>query len=277
MVKFYYGIFQKKMILFLASTEIALFNHREPITGLHWILHYGVHNKIEFVSCSLDGKILIWKYEDGILKLDNGFLILAKQLPGNFLIKTSKENAEIGKVEGIFQCVFDSLVPASYTGFSPISLKSPINMGFERHKGQVTSVQFSPFSRNVFLSSGSDGELRIYSLLQPKPFLVLQLPNGGINAAQWSPIRPLVLSCICNNGRFHVWDLKSDGKSPVESLPLSIEKSYGLSIQNNKENPSLVATSSSDGTIQIWKLSGSVLIVETGEEMLLQALSKNID
>ncbi|CAL1298833.1 unnamed protein product [Larinioides sclopetarius] len=279
----------------LASTEIAVFNHREPITGLHWITHYGKHNKINFVSCSLDGKILLWSYEDDTLKLDHGFVILAKQLPRNFLIKARKDNAEIGITSmtinsedrnifviateggGIFQCVFDSLVPAPYTDFSPISLKSPMNMGFERHKGQVTSVQFSPFSRNIFLSAASDGELRIYSLLQPKPLLILQLPSGGISAAQWSPIRPLVLSCVSSNGQFHIWDLKIDEKSPTESIPLTVNRSSGLSLQNNKENPSQLATSSSDGTIQVWELSGSVLAVETGEELLLQSLSKDIE
>ncbi|XP_055950177.1 cytoplasmic dynein 2 intermediate chain 2-like isoform X2 [Argiope bruennichi] len=168
----------------LASTEIAIFSHREAITGLHWIIQYGKHNKIKFVSCSLDGKILLWSYEDDTLKLDDGFVILAKQLPRNFLIKTRKDNAEIGITSmtinsedgnifviateggGIFQCAFDSLVPAQYSGICPISPKSPINMGFERHKGQVTCVQFSPFSRNIFLSAGSDEELRIYNLLQ---------------------------------------------------------------------------------------------------------------
>lgn len=47
-----------------------------------------------------------------------------------------------------------------------VALKNPITMCFERHQGQVTSVEFSKFSRNIFLSSGSDGELRIYTLLQ---------------------------------------------------------------------------------------------------------------
>lgn len=52
------------------------------------------------------------------------------------------------------------------SGFTTVPLKNPVSMCFERHKGQVTSVQFSKFSRNIFLSSGSDGELRIYTLLQ---------------------------------------------------------------------------------------------------------------
>lgn len=54
----------------------------------------------------------------------------------------------------------------SDSGFTSVSLKNPITMCFEKHKGQITSVQFSKFSRNIFLTSGSDGELRIYTLLQ---------------------------------------------------------------------------------------------------------------
>ncbi|KAG8190125.1 hypothetical protein JTE90_026693 [Oedothorax gibbosus] len=279
----------------LASTETAVFNHREPITGLHWLLQFGRHGKIQFASCSLDGKIMLWSFEDGKLKLTNGFIILAKLLPRNFPIKTHRDNEEVGissmsiNVEdrsifvigteggGIFQCSFDSLVPAPYSGFTAGFLKNPINMGFERHSGQVTSVQFSPFSRNVFLSSGSDGELRLYSLLQPKPLMTLQLPSGGINAAQWSPIRALVLSCVCSNGQLHVWDLLVNEKAPVEINSMTVEKSVGMALQMNKENASLLATSSSDGTVQVWELSGAVLATDTGEELKLQALAKAIE
>lgn len=52
------------------------------------------------------------------------------------------------------------------SGVTSIPLKNPVTMCFGRHNGQITSVQFSKFSRNIFLSSGSDGELRIYTLLQ---------------------------------------------------------------------------------------------------------------
>ncbi|XP_071040250.1 cytoplasmic dynein 2 intermediate chain 2 isoform X2 [Parasteatoda tepidariorum] len=279
----------------LSSTETTTSNHREPITGIHWIPPYGKHNRYEFVSCSLDGKILLWKFENGTLQPYDGFIILAKQLPRNFQIKARLSNAEVGitslsiNVEdssifiigieggGIFQCSFESKVPTLYSGASSVSLKNPINMGFERHKGQVTTVQFSPYSRNIFLSAGSDGELRIYSLLQPKPLLILQQPSGGINGAQWSTVRPLVIYCICNNGQLHIWDLVSNERSPTESCLLTLSNDSGISLGNNKENPGLLATCCSNGTVQVWEISGAALVAESSEVTQLQALSKTIE
>ena len=42
-----------------------------------------------------------------------------------------------------------------------------LKITFFGHKGRVNDIQCSPFERNVFLSCGSDQEIRIYSLLHP--------------------------------------------------------------------------------------------------------------
>lgn len=34
----------------LASTEAVTFNHREPITGLHWLLQFGKHGKVQVIT-----------------------------------------------------------------------------------------------------------------------------------------------------------------------------------------------------------------------------------
>ncbi|KFM82072.1 hypothetical protein X975_26411, partial [Stegodyphus mimosarum] len=143
-------------------------------------------------------------------------------------------------------------------------------MSFEPHKGQVTSVHFSPFSRNIFLSAGSDGELRIYNLLKPKPLITFQIPNGSITAAQWSPVRPSVLSCICNHGKLHIWDVTANEKLLTESFTLTVGQSGGLSLQHNTENTNLLATSSTNGQIQVWELPGTALKSGTEEMKKLQ-------
>ena len=43
----------------------------------------------------------------------------------------------------------------------------PVKIPFSPHFGRVHSVQFSPFDRNIFLSCGSDQQIRIYSLIHP--------------------------------------------------------------------------------------------------------------
>ncbi|XP_054716481.1 cytoplasmic dynein 2 intermediate chain 2-like [Uloborus diversus] len=279
----------------LGSSERTVGNHREPITGLHWLSNSKSSSAIEFVSCALDGKILLWRLENNTFKAYDGFIILVKELPRNFTIKTSKENAEVGIISlsvnfedpsifvigteggGIFQGSFNALNPASYTGVTSVELKNPITMSFERHKGQVTSVQFSPFTRNIFLTSGSDGEVRLYNLMQTKPVMVLQLSSGGVNAACWSPIRPMVFSCACSDGELHVWDLMINKTAPTETITLDRGQVGGLNLQYNKENFQLLATSTTNGKISVWQLPETLFNSNFDEQSYLQKLAKNVE
>ena len=43
---------------------------------------------------------------------------------------------------------------------------NPVSSAFEPHMGPVYSVQFSPFHRNLFITSSLDGSVRVYDLLQ---------------------------------------------------------------------------------------------------------------
>ena len=42
----------------------------------------------------------------------------------------------------------------------------PMDFKFDPHSGPVHSLDCSPFHRNLFLSSGADGDLKLYSMLQ---------------------------------------------------------------------------------------------------------------
>ena len=43
--------------------------------------------------------------------------------------------------------------------------KHPITMEYQSHDSPIYSVSFSPFHRHLFLTSGHDGQMRIYSQL----------------------------------------------------------------------------------------------------------------
>jgi len=47
-----------------------------------------------------------------------------------------------------------------------VPLQSPVNFSFDPHDGSVHSIEYSPYHRNLFLTSASDCTARIYSLLQ---------------------------------------------------------------------------------------------------------------
>ena len=62
---------------------------------------------------------------------------------------------------------------------SSVQLRSPVTFCYEPHQGPVHSVEWSPYHRNLFISSSMDGCVRIYSLLQvrlPLTLIVVPLP-----------------------------------------------------------------------------------------------------
>ncbi|KAL0103686.1 hypothetical protein PUN28_017742 [Cardiocondyla obscurior] len=60
---------------------------------------------------------------------------------------------------GIYKCSLDSVTPIE----EDATLIDPVIDEYERHGGSVTSIKCSPL-RNLFVSSGTDKEIRIYNL-----------------------------------------------------------------------------------------------------------------
>lgn len=83
---------------------------------------------------------------------------------GGLLIKRLRIQTQSSKLGDIFQWK----TKYAHTTYVPQELlfPSPIDFSFHSHVGPVHSLEFSPFHRNLFLSCGSDGSARIYSLLQ---------------------------------------------------------------------------------------------------------------
>ena len=49
---------------------------------------------------------------------------------------------------------------------SEVPLKDPVLNAFDKHQGAVTCVQSSPHHENIFISCGTDNEIRIYHMKQ---------------------------------------------------------------------------------------------------------------
>lgn len=46
------------------------------------------------------------------------------------------------------------------------SFPSPIQFAYQPHTGPVTALASCPFHRNLFATAGSEGEVRVYNILQ---------------------------------------------------------------------------------------------------------------
>ncbi|KAG1655998.1 WD repeat-containing protein 34 [Nymphon striatum] len=221
-------------------TDEETIGHREPITSLHWTEHTDKSPSFDYqlISGSLDGKILIWtlKIKERILEAEEGFQILAGNLPVKLSKEIVRSNCEVGITSisqncedpailiisteggGIFQCNLNSNSIASSSIPSPIPLKNPLVFGYTAHKSHSCSSEFS-LVRNGFISCGFDGQISLFSLLQSKPILVIQR-DVALTSIRWSPIRPLVFIATSHDGKLLLFDLDEDQTSPVVEVPV---------------------------------------------------------
>ena len=87
------------------------------------------------------------------------------------------------------------------------------------HTGPVYALDGSPFHRNLFLSTGVDGNLNLYNVYQARPILRLDpaFPTSYLYTCEWSRVRPLVLAAGGTDGRVYVYDLMVGPLMQVQS------------------------------------------------------------
>jgi len=86
----------------------------------------------------------------------------------------------------------------------------------DAHVGSVHGIAFSPFSRNLFLTCGSDGTCGLRHLLEASPIRIWEPapapgtagigsePFSPLTAVEFSPTRPAVFATASSNGFVYV-------------------------------------------------------------------------
>uniref|UniRef100_T1IQJ7 WD repeat-containing protein 55 homolog n=1 Tax=Strigamia maritima TaxID=126957 RepID=T1IQJ7_STRMM len=279
--------------MLLSSTETGEKGHHDTVTDIAWV---GNENgNLQLVTCGLDGKILIWERNTQSikLKLHKAFIILAGNLPTSLRIKSSRQFSEVGinsmsfNVEdkclfvigseggGVLQCSLESQLPTNSDIKFVMDLKNPVALGHNPHKGHVNSVASSPFSRNIFVSCGSDGEIRIYNYNQANaPLRTIYSENSPIRAA-WSPTKPLLIAVVTANGLLNVYDLRLTEK-PIVSSKLAEDGLNACVLEFSHKNPKYLATGAEDASVQIWSLHEKLIVPASNELETLHKMGKII-
>ena len=158
----------------------------------------------------------------------------------------------------------------------------PVKVTFYKHDGRVNDVQFSPFERNLFLSCGSDQQIRIYSLLHPyAPVHVVPLEETSAASLAWSLARPLVFAAGCHNHKLFVYDLRSAkniSKATTMSLELKASEKLipfpltSVAFSAGKSQ-GLIGTGDGFGRVHIWKLTPGLISRNPDENQILSNLS----
>jgi len=176
----------------------------------------------------------------------------------------------------------------STSGSGKLSLKTPIkDAGYVPHAGAVFGVDCSPFIRELFVSGGSDGSLRLFHALRASPILNLEPSATQILDVKWSPHRPAVFAASTASGAVLFYDLiRCSGRhlaSPLLSVQVGSGACHSFAFNpildrgalgsgaasatnglygtydmggNRGENTmgGLVATGDNRGSVQIWRL-----------------------
>ena len=161
----------------------------------------------------------------------------------------------------------------------------PIKIPFAPHFGRVNQVKCSPFDRNIFLSCGSDQQVRIYSLLHPyAPVQVIPLEETSGKSLAWSLSRPLVFAVGCQNHKLLIFDLRTvKDVSKALTMPLELKASEKLipfpltSVAFNGINQGLIATGDGFGRVHVWKLTSKLISKNPDEIQILNHIGDTKD
>ena len=284
--------------------------HAEPITAVSWLPpKIGERRSAphRIVTMATDGRVLVWALpkERNELRLLQRHLVTAGSIPravrqskgstamqvGLTALSFSVENPDqfvVGTETGLMlRCSLRTeettsagdgvLPPPRLTGAGgefDLGETSPVSFGFSSHSGPVYSVSCSPHHRNIFASAGTDGTLRISSMLRTSPVLVLEPGEGELYGIQWSPARPLILATAGGNGALRLYDLAASRHAPTETLTLDpgggVDPVYSLAF--SRARPHFLAAGGASGRVRVWNLGRSRGIARQGELDLLSSL-----
>lgn len=153
-----------------------------------------------------------------------------------------------------------------------ILYSNSVSFAYEQHDGKVTGVSCSPFQRNLFVTSSTDGTARLYSLLQAKALLVLQpLTNVRLTSVSWSLSKPTLLALGASNSCVYLYDF-----SKSNSLPHSFLEGDGRAavtqVAFSKTQRDFLAVAYSSGEVRVFQLAHSLTTLQPEDLRVLRDL-----
>lgn len=134
--------------------------------------------------------------------------------------------------------------------------KNPITVMFGGHKGRVVDIKCSPYKRDIFMSVGSDQEIRIYSLLQPHaPVLTIHQEDCGVCQVDWSWSRPMAFASAIQNNTLQLHDLMTSSCQDLAAAEKPMPHLALTSVSFNPRERSLLATGDGHARVHVWKLT----------------------
>ncbi|KAI8832372.1 WD40-repeat-containing domain protein [Chytridium lagenaria] len=254
----------------VAMSKMSENSHQEPIAKV--------------MSVGNDGKIIIWALDSNSIKVKAGSIITKNSIPRN--LRTSEKNFMGDSPIGVTSLSISKESRTDYiagteTGFifkcnlslAGVKYTSPTQFSYQPHIGPATGVSFSPFHRNLFLTSGDDGTVRLYHKLQVKQLFTWEPVPNALLSVEWSPYKPSVFAVASSDGHVYFYNLMKNRSLPISSIKVSDEKHVTCtSVAFNQKRPDLFATGDSLGFLKVWKLTTALSSSDPVEDKLIKML-----
>ncbi|XP_044761503.1 cytoplasmic dynein 2 intermediate chain 2-like [Coccinella septempunctata] len=263
------------------ETVLIKVSRTDNLSCLNWMtLDYVTLDIVFLVTAGLDGTITLWRFNNSyscanvynryrikpplIAKSkvtkskndaktsDHGVGItcfdFSKHLPDMFVVGT----------EGglIIQC--STSKPNKIKGGTEIDpLYDPVYQYYNPHESSVISVQFSKVKKDVFLTSGSDRQIRIYVIDQEDPARVI-FDNYSLDILYWVPNEKQFVFGYGGNSKIHVFNVITgkilkigDDEDEVKTSQLN------ATCLVNPHRSNIVAVGLKKGILELWSVPWS--------------------
>eukprot|EP00759_Apiculatamorpha_spiralis_P006365 PhF_6_TR13689/c4_g2_i1/m.22050 len=284
-------------VIFNSKNTITGLAHRDPVVKVMWVEHKDPRGSKSYWLCSVsgEGKILFWSRTNSMEAPWFGYQVTSKgypvglttadvaleRRPGMSAMNVLNASLVFGSESGEILLSRPSAIPINQPP-NPIGKDSVLPIldvsSMTAHTGAVQSVCFSPFGRNIVVSSGSDGWVRMYSALE-RISVFSSEPEGGtesfLTCVAFSPTRPSVVAAVSRNAYLYVFDMSVSKSKPVVSVAAGGEGSPLLSVVFHPGDVRTLLTGDSKGNVTVWALPDELVEPTPTEKSLTTATRVN--
>ncbi|XP_031843226.1 cytoplasmic dynein 2 intermediate chain 2 [Nomia melanderi] len=152
---------------------------------------------------------------------------------------------------GIYKCSIHRVAPIE----GDETLVDPVIDEYERHNGSITCIKFSPI-RNLFVSSGTDKEIRIYDFQEHTCLRAISFENTIVGLT-WMLGNSDVLATYGAGSNIRLYNV-TDGR-PVTTIKFEASDRENTSCLRVNSKKDLVSIGDTKGNVEIWKIPRQLL------------------
>ncbi|XP_076264796.1 cytoplasmic dynein 2 intermediate chain 2-like isoform X2 [Rhynchophorus ferrugineus] len=253
--------------------------HEQAVTQLSWIIDE-TSKSFDVVTSSSDGILKLWSFANKTSNLSLKTVFKIKPpIFGKFStsINASKELANYRDI-GVICFDFSKHIPdlfvlaleggliakCSLLGGTKIkgpdkniSTFDPVYKYYQPHKGEIASIKFSTSVKDMFLTCGTDGEIRIYLIEQDDPAQII-FTKSALHDLSFIPHEQRILAACGQKGYLEAFDLIT-GKSLNVAFDVKVIKRTLTSLAINHKRENYTVIGNDIGEIQLWDIPWNIL------------------